>query len=52
MNDRFNEIIENAEKDLFNDFKSIENIALINTEKVLNAFRAHQIALRRLSYLR
>ncbi|MCX4366653.1 MAG: methionine gamma-lyase family protein [Clostridia bacterium] len=46
MNDRFNEIIENAEKDLFNDFKSIENIALINTEKVLNAFRAHQIALR------
>lgn len=46
MNDRFNSIINNAEKDLTEDFKYVEDIALFNSEKILNSFRAHQIALR------
>lgn len=39
-------IIEKAENRLINRFKSLDEIALFNQEKVLNAFKKNKIALR------
>ena len=42
-------IIETAERELQPQFKKIEDIALFNQEKVLNAFKDNKIALRHFS---
>lgn len=42
-------LIEKCEKKLKNKFKLIEDIALFNQEKVLNAFKKNKIALRHFS---
>lgn len=44
-----NLLIEQCEKQLANKFKHFEEIALFNQEKVLNAFKNNQIALRHFS---
>ncbi len=44
-----NEIISNAEADLKEPFRMIDEVALFNQEKVLNAFREARIALRHFS---
>lgn len=44
-----NELIENSEKELDKTFKTIEDIALYNQEKVLKAFQTNRIALRHFS---
>lgn len=41
-----NELIEKCEKSLAESFKKIDDVSLYNQEKVLNAFRKNQIALR------
>ena len=43
---KIDELIQTAENDLRGRFEEIDNIALFNQEKVLNAFREEQIALR------
>ena len=43
---KINEIIENAELSLAERFKSIEQTALYNQEKVLDGFKNNRIALR------
>ena len=40
------DIINECEKELSQSFKTVENIALSNQEKVLNAFQNNRIALR------
>ena len=40
------ELIKNAESSLAEDFRRIDKISLINTEKVLEAFREERIAVR------
>ena len=42
-------IIEKCEKKLAKQFATLEDIALFNQEKVLNAFQKNQIALRHFS---
>lgn len=44
-----NKLIERCETELFNEFKILEDIALFNQEKVLNAFKNNKIALRHFS---
>ena len=44
-----NILIEQCEKELANKFKQFEDVALFNQEKVLNAFKKNQIALRHFS---
>ncbi len=39
-------LIENCERELSNNFKYIEDVALFNQEKVLNAFQKNRLALR------
>ena len=43
---KIDELIQSAENDLKGRFEEIDGIALFNQEKVLNAFREEQIALR------
>ena len=42
-------LIENCERELSNNFKYIEDVALFNQEKVLNAFQKNRLALRHFS---
>ena len=42
-------LIENCENRLNNQYKAIEDIALFNQQKVLNAFKKNKIALRHFS---
>ena len=44
-----NKLIERCETELFDEFKILEDIALFNQEKVLNAFKNNKIALRHFS---
>ena len=44
-----NKLIERCETELFNEFKILEDIALFNQEKVLNAFKNNKVALRHFS---
>ena len=39
-------LIEESEKELQTQFERLEKISLFNTEKVLNAFKKHKLALR------
>lgn len=41
-----NELIQNCEKELFEKFNYLEDVALFNQEKVLNAFKNNRLALR------
>ncbi|MDE7295956.1 MAG: methionine gamma-lyase family protein, partial [Clostridia bacterium] len=40
------ELIKNAESSLAEDFRRIDKISLLNTDKVLEAFREERIAVR------
>ena len=46
MNTKVKEIVDNAEKELVSQFKRIDDIALYNQEKVLNAFRKFEVGQR------
>ena len=42
-------LIEECEKEIQNQFKVFEDVALFNQEKVLNAFKENRLALRHFS---